>query len=91
MRSSVGLLVVVLPSLLSAQTRKSHFNRGTGVWHTNYLGESQDALRIDVTPETGAHMETLTYYFPILDADSAVLRLHWGTTVVPLRVRAKPD
>jgi len=64
------------------------FNRGTGVWHTNYPGESQDALRIDVTPETGAHMETLAYYFPMVDADSAVLRLHWGTTVVPMKIRA---
>ena len=64
------------------------FNRGVGVWHTNYPGESQDALRLTVTPETGAHMESLTYYFPLVDADSAVLRLHWGTTIVPLSIRA---
>jgi hypothetical protein len=63
------------------------FNRGTGVWHTNYPGESQDALRVEATPESGAHMETLTYYFPMVDADSAVLRLHWGTTVVPMRIQ----
>ena len=63
------------------------FNRGVDVWHTNYPGESQDALRIAVTPETGAHMETLTYYFPVVDADSAVLRLHWGTMIVPLKIR----
>lgn len=63
------------------------FNRGVGGWHTNYPGESQDALRLTVTPETGAHMESLTYYFPMVDADSAVLRLHWGTTIVPLMIR----
>ncbi|MFN2570093.1 MAG: DUF2911 domain-containing protein [Gemmatimonadales bacterium] len=67
------------------------FNRGVGGWHTSYPGESQDALRITVTPETGAHMETLSYYFPMVDADSAVLRLHWGTTVVPLMIRAQGD
>jgi hypothetical protein len=67
------------------------FNKGVGVWHTNYPGESQDALRLEVAPETGAHMETLTYYFPLVDADSAVLRLHWGTTVVPLQIKTKPD
>ena len=67
------------------------FNRGVGVWHTNYPGEAQDALRVEVTPETGAHMETLVYYFPMVDADSAVLRLHWGTTIVPMRIRTKPD
>ena len=63
------------------------FNRGVGVWHTSYPGESQDALRLSVQPETGAHMETLTYYFPVVDADSAVLRLHWGTVIVPLNIR----
>lgn len=63
------------------------FNRGIHNWHTAYPGESQDALRLTVTPETGAHMETLAYYFPMVDADSAVLRLHWGTTVVPMMIR----
>ena len=63
------------------------FNRGVGGWHTNYPGESQDALRITVTPEKGGHLETLTYYFPMVDADSAVLRLQWGTVVVPMMIR----
>ena len=63
------------------------FNRGVGGWHTSYPGESQDALRLTVTPETGSHLETLTYYFPMVDADSAVLRLQWGTVVVPLMIR----
>ena len=67
------------------------FNRGVGGWHTQYPGEPQDALRLTVMPEAGAHMETLTYYFPMVDADSAVLRLHWGTTVVPLKVKTKED
>ena len=65
------------------------FNRGVGGWHTNYPGESQDALRISVTPETGPHMETLTYYFPMVDADSALLRLHWGTVVLPLKIKTQ--
>jgi hypothetical protein len=65
------------------------FNRGTDVWHTQYPGDSLDALRLTVTPETGAHMETLAYYFPMVDADSAVLRLHWGTVVVPLKIRTQ--
>jgi len=64
------------------------FNRGVGGWHTNYPGESQDALRIAVTPETGTHIETLTYYFPMVDADSALLRLQWGTVIVPMKIRA---
>lgn len=63
------------------------FNRGTGVWHTNYPGDSLDALRIEVKPDSGAYMETLVYYFPMVDADSAVLRLHWGTMIVPMQIR----
>jgi hypothetical protein len=63
------------------------FNRGLGGWHTNYPGETQDALRLSVTAETGPHMETLTYYFPVVDADSAVLRLQWGTVVVPMKIK----
>jgi len=63
------------------------FNRGVGGWHTNYPGESQDALRLKVATETGPHIETLTWYFPMVDADSAQLRLQWGTVVVPLRIR----
>jgi len=63
------------------------FNRGVGGWHTNYPGESQDALRIAVTPETGTHIETLTYYFPMVDADSTLLRLQWGTVIVPMKIR----
>jgi len=64
------------------------FNRGVGGWHTNYPGESQDALRLTVSPDTGGYLETLTYYFPLVDADSAVLRLQWGTTIVPLKIKA---
>ena len=63
------------------------FNRGTGVWHTNYPGDSLDALKVEIKPDTGAHMESLAYYFPMVDADSAVLRLHWGTTILPMMIR----
>jgi hypothetical protein len=34
-------------------------------------------------------METLGFYFPLVDADSAVLDVHWGTTVLPIRIRAR--
>jgi hypothetical protein len=63
------------------------FSRAVNNWHVPYPGESADVLRVTVTPETGAHMEVLAYYFPIVAADSTVLRLHWGATVVPVRIR----
>jgi hypothetical protein len=61
------------------------FSRATGIWHTPYPA-GQDALRLRVTPTTGEHMETLAFYFPVVEGTEATLRLHWGTTVVPLTI-----
>jgi hypothetical protein len=57
------------------------------VFHSPYPGAEHDVLRVDITPEKGAHMETLAYYFPVVARDSAVLRMHWGETVLPVRLR----
>ena len=65
------------------------FSRAVNVWHTPYPGESLDALRVTVVPEHGSHMEVLAYYFSVVAPDSAVLRLHWGTSIVPLVIRRK--
>ena len=62
-------------------------NRAAHVFHTPYPGEATDALRADVTPERGPHMESLAFYFPAVARDSTVLRLHWGEVVVPIRIR----
>ena len=66
------------------------FSRALGVWHTPYPGESSDVLRVTATAEQGAHMEVLAYYFPVVTPDSALLRLHWGTTIVPIWIKPKP-
>jgi hypothetical protein len=65
------------------------FSRAHPVWHIPYR-EGQDALRVRAVPERGAHMETLTFYFPVVDGLRAVLHLHWGEVVVPLRIEAEP-
>lgn len=57
------------------------------VFHSPYPGAEHDVLRVDIPPEKGAHMETLAYYFPVVARDSAVLRMHWGDTVLPIRLR----
>ena len=59
------------------------FNRSHPVWHTRYPA-GQDALRVQATPRTGSHMETLAFYFPMVDGKKAELVLHWGTVVVPM-------
>jgi hypothetical protein len=68
-------------------------SRAAHVFHTPYPGESHDALRVDIAPEQGAHMETLAFYFPVTLREEAELRFHWGTTVLPVRIRAahRPD
>lgn len=63
-------------------------SRAADVFHTPYPGEADDALRFEVQTERGAHMETLAFYFPVVDRDRAVLRLHWAETMVPLEIRA---
>ena len=59
------------------------FSRAHPVYHQPYP-EGQDVLRLQVTPRTGQHMETMAFYFPIVDGKRAELDLHWGVTIVPL-------
>jgi hypothetical protein len=56
------------------------------VYHAPYPGEEHDALRVAVVPERGSHMEVLGVYFPEVGQTTAVLRVHWGGTIVPLRI-----
>lgn len=60
-------------------------NKQHAVWHTKYP-EGQDALRLQIAPETGSHMETMAFYFPVVEGRTARLVLHWGTVVVPMEV-----
>jgi hypothetical protein len=62
------------------------FSKAWDVYHTPYPGESQDALRVQARPERGAHMETLTFDFPVVEGKGAVLRLQWGELIVPLSI-----
>ena len=64
------------------------FSRAARVFHLPYPGENRDALRVDVTPEQVSPMESMAIYFPMVLRDSAVMRLHWGTTAVPIRIKA---
>jgi hypothetical protein len=63
-------------------------NRAAHVFHQPYPGDSSVALRVDVMPERGAHMETLAFYFPVVLRDEAVLRIHWGEMMLPIRIKA---
>jgi hypothetical protein len=63
------------------------FNRAHPIFHTRYQTVAdQDALTLEVTPRAGAHMETLAFYFPVVNLKHAELVLHWGTVVVPFAI-----
>jgi hypothetical protein len=64
------------------------FSKRDRVFHTRYPA-GEDALRVQIQPQQGEHMETLAYYFPVVGPDSAVVRVHWGTTVVPFTIRTR--
>jgi hypothetical protein len=62
-------------------------NRSHPVFHTRYESVAdKDALKLEITPRTGSHMETLAFYFPVVNGKHAELVLHWGTVVVPLGI-----
>ncbi len=64
------------------------FSRASHVFHKPYPGANRDALRVDVTPEQVSHVDSFTIYFPSVLRDEATLRLHWGETAVPVRIKA---
>ena len=63
------------------------FSGSAAAFHLRYP-DGQDVLRVKATPQHGEHVESLLFAFPLVDADSATLQLRWGTTVVPLSIRA---
>ena len=54
--------------------------------HHSFFPFEGEVARVRVRPETGAHMEVLAFYFPEVSQSDAVLRLHWGSTIVPFRI-----
>ena len=64
------------------------FSRAAHVFHKPYPGSRFDVLRVDVTPQQTSQMESFAIYFPSVLRDEAEMRLHWGTTAVPLHIKA---
>lgn len=63
------------------------FSSATPAFHLRYT-QGKDVVRVKAKQRNGDHMETLAFYFPMVDADSAELDLHWGRTVVPMAIKA---
>ncbi len=64
------------------------FHKAGHVFHTPYPGDGGVAVRLLVVPEQGEHMDALAIYFPSITRDSAVMRIHWGKTVIPVSIVA---
>lgn len=62
------------------------FSTAADVYHTPYPGEEHDALRLVVAPGSGNHIESLAYYFAMVEEKDTELRLHWGETIIPLMI-----
>jgi hypothetical protein len=65
------------------------FSSAQPVFHLKLPEKSDEVLRVKSTAHSADHMETLGFYFPTADADSAVLNMHWGKTVVPMRIKIR--
>ena len=66
-------------------------SKAAHVFHQPYPGPGHDVLRVDIAPEKGAHMETMAFYFPVVGRDSTILRMHWGETVLPIRIKVSRE
>jgi hypothetical protein len=56
------------------------------LYHTQPPEPRPDHIRLVVTPEESAHVEALTFDFPLVDPSGMALRFRWGATSVPLRI-----
>jgi hypothetical protein len=64
------------------------FSRAAHVFHKPYPGERFEVLRVDLTPEQVSPVESFAIYFPMVLRDEAVMQLHWGTTAIPIHIKA---
>lgn len=64
------------------------FSRAAHVFHKPYPGEKYEVLRVDATPVEASDVESLTIYFPKVLRDDAEMRIHWGTTALPIAIKA---
>ena len=65
------------------------FSRAAHTFHKPYPGSKPTTCCASTsTPESASQMETLAIEFPVVLRDEAVMRIHWGTTAVPIRIKA---
>lgn len=67
-------------------------DRNTKMFHVPHPEPTLEQIAFSVTPDTTAPvMETLSFHFPEVRSDGAVLRFQWERTVVDLDIRVHPS
>jgi len=59
-------------------------------YHFQKPDSSAEQIHLTADPGTAPHAELLTWTFPAVSGDVALLRMHWGTTTLPLQVEVQP-
>jgi hypothetical protein len=62
------------------------FSKNSTSWGSFTYDEKEDALRVNVKPQTAQLREALTYDFDELKPDSAVVTMAWEKVAVPFKV-----
>jgi tetratricopeptide (TPR) repeat protein len=62
------------------------FSKTYTAWGSFSYDEKEDALRVDVKPQSGAEQNALLYEFDDLQPESAVATLKWSTVAVPFKI-----
>ena len=63
------------------------FNKNNNQWGSFNYDESEDALRVTVTPVEAAFQELLTYNFGNITDNSVVAFLHWEKLKIPFQLK----
>ncbi len=66
-----------------------HLHENPKLYHTQRPEHDEFMLSFAVPSEEGPHVEKLTFYFPDFRRDGTTLRMHWGTTYVPLEIQVE--
>lgn len=74
---------------------RDHFtislNRNPRIFHFVKPDSTSEQIHIAAAPTQASHVEMLTWSFPVVRGDGAVLNMQWGTTSVALQVVVQPS
>ncbi len=82
---SYGLHIITQPE---GQNWTVIFSNNSTAWGSFFYDESEDALRVEVTPEKHAFTEWLTYSFTDRQLNSCVANMSWENINMPFRISA---